>query len=186
MTSKFEGESCVSEPLTSSQVVKVLPVQPSNLGDFRQPDLLKLIEIPSESSQVAPSPPPKPRCHRHSSRTHSSESNISGRSSISPNKKSPKQSKKNPSGSLYKFLQNKKDKAGRVLSYPKVEEQRDPDNPRHWFWAYCWDEKTEDGWKTRKRSVSVEKLAAVRNAMLTHSHSETANNQTVEQILQLI
>jgi hypothetical protein len=106
------------------------------------------------------------------------ELNTSGRSSISPNKKSPKQSKKNPSGSLYKFLQNKKDKAGRVLSYPRIEEQRDPDNDRHWFWAYRWDEKTEDGWKTRKRSVAVEKLAAVRNAI--------AQGQTVEQILQLI
>jgi hypothetical protein len=103
---------------------------------------------------------------------------MSGRSSISPNKKSPKQSKKNPSGSLYKFLQNKKDKAGRVLSYPRVEEQRDPDNDRHWFHAYCWDEKTEDGWKTRKRSVAVEKLAMVRNAI--------GDNATVETILKLL
>jgi hypothetical protein len=74
--------------------------------------------------------------------------------------------RKSPSGSLYKFLQNKRNKAGKVLTYPKVEGERDPDNPHHWFWAYCWDEKDAWGeWKTHKRSVRRDRLALVRNAI---------------------
>jgi len=93
-------------------------------------------------------------------------------------KKKRSNSSRHPSGSLYSFIQNKKNKSGQVLTYPKVEGQRDPSCDRHWFWAYCWDEKTEDGWKTRKRSVTIEKLALVRKAI--------ADNKPVEKILKLI
>jgi hypothetical protein len=64
------------------------------------------------------------------------------------------------------------------LTYPKVEGKRDRNNDRHWFWAYCWDEKTEDGWKSRKRSVAIEKLALVRKAI--------ADNKPIDKILKLI
>jgi hypothetical protein len=93
-------------------------------------------------------------------------------------KKKRSNSSRHPSGSLYSFIQNKKNKSGQVLTYPKVEGQRDRNNDRHWFWAYCYDEKTDDGWKSRKRSVPVEKLALVRKAI--------ADNKPIDKILKLI
>jgi len=86
--------------------------------------------------------------------------------------------KKNPSGSLYAFNQEKKDKHGNVKTYPKVEGDRSMGNPDHWFWAYCWDEKVNDKWKTFKRSVPREKLSTVRMAIDA--------NQPVSEILKII
>jgi hypothetical protein len=132
-----------------------LTIEPSNLGDFVQPSLLKLIK---------PKKPSKPKKKRTTERASSEPQ--------------PYSSRRSPSGRLYKFIQNKKNKSGQVLTYPKVEGQRDPSCDRHWFWAYCWDEKTEDGWKSIKRSVSVEKLAVVRKAI--------ADNKPIEKILKII
>ena len=86
--------------------------------------------------------------------------------------------KKNPSGSLYAFNQEKKDKHGNVKTYPKVEGARSTGNPDHWFWAYCWDEKVNGRWKTFKRSVPREKLSKVRMAIDA--------NQSVSEILKII
>jgi hypothetical protein len=86
--------------------------------------------------------------------------------------------KKNPSGSLYAFNQEKKDKHGNVKTYPKVEGDRSMGNPDHWFWAYCWDEKVNGKWKTFKRSVPREKLSKVRIAIDA--------NQPVSEILKII
>ena len=86
--------------------------------------------------------------------------------------------KKNPSGSLYAFNQEKKDKHGNVKTYPKVEGARSTGNPDHWFWAYCWDEKVNGRWKTFKRSVPREKLSKVRMAIDA--------NQPVSEILKII
>lgn len=83
------------------------------------------------------------------------------------------------SGMIYKFLQHKKAKDGTVKSYPAIgSDQRDPENPDHWFWAFCYSEKINGKWKTVKRSVSREKLMAVKTAI--------ANKQPVEIILKLI
>jgi hypothetical protein len=86
--------------------------------------------------------------------------------------------KKNPSGSLYAFIQDKKDRYGNVKTYPKVEGDRSTGNPDHWFWAYCWDEKVNGKWKTFKRSVPREKLSKVRIAIDA--------NQPVSEILKII
>ena len=86
--------------------------------------------------------------------------------------------KKNPSGSLYAFNQEKKDKHGNVKTYPKVEGARSTGNSDHWFWAYCWDEKVNGRWKTFKRSVPREKLSKVRMAIDA--------NQPVSEILKII
>jgi len=86
--------------------------------------------------------------------------------------------KKNPSGSLYAFNQEKKDRYGNVKTYPKVEGERSTGNPDHWFWAYCWDEKVNGKWKTFKRSVPREKLSKVRMAIDA--------NQPVSEILKII
>ncbi|MFM6572973.1 MAG: hypothetical protein ACKPIG_26970 [Microcystis panniformis] len=86
--------------------------------------------------------------------------------------------KKNPSGSLYAFIQDKKDRYGNVKTYPKIEGERSTGNPDHWFWAYCWDEKVNGKWKTFKRSVPREKLSKVRMAIDA--------NQPVSEILKII
>ena len=86
--------------------------------------------------------------------------------------------KKNPSGSLYAFIQDKKDRYGNVKTYPKIEGERSTGNPDHWFWAYCWDEKVNGRWKTFKRSVPREKLSKVRMAIDA--------NQPVSEILKII
>jgi hypothetical protein len=93
--------------------------------------------------------------------------------------KKQKSPKKNPSGTLYKFIQNKTNKGGRIATYPKVEGKRNPRKERDWYWAYCWDEKDEDGeWRTRKRSVRIEKVEIVRKAI--------AEKQIIEEILKLL
>jgi hypothetical protein len=56
--------------------------------------------------------------------------------------------------------------------------ERSPNNPQHWFWAYCWDEKHKGGWITRKRGVPREKLTSVRQAI--------EQGKTVKQILRLL
>jgi hypothetical protein len=84
-----------------------------------------------------------------------------------------------PSGMIYKFLQNKKAKDGTVKSYPAIGDAiREPENPDHWFWAFCYSEKINGKWKTVKRSVSREKLMSVRQAI--------ADKQPIEIILKLI
>ncbi|TRV03601.1 MAG: hypothetical protein EWV89_00060 [Microcystis wesenbergii Mw_QC_B_20070930_S4] len=95
-----------------------------------------------------------------------------------PRSSKPISPKKNPSGSLYAFIQDKKDRYGNVKAYPKVEGDRSSDNPDHWFWAYCWDEKINGKWKTFKRSVPREKLSKVRMAIDA--------NQPVSEILKII
>lgn len=59
-----------------------------------------------------------------------------------------------------------------------VRSDHEPNNPDHWFWAYCWDEKVNGKWKTSKRSVAREKLEYVREAIDA--------NQPVLAILQII
>jgi hypothetical protein len=93
--------------------------------------------------------------------------------------KKQKSPKKNPTGTLYKFIQNKTNKAGRIATYPKVERNRNPRRERDWYWAYCWDEKDEDGeWRTWKRSVRIEKVEIVRKAI--------ADRRPIEGILKLL
>jgi hypothetical protein len=84
-----------------------------------------------------------------------------------------------PSGMIYKFLQNKKAKDGTIKSYPAIGDAiREPENPDHWFWAFCYSQKVNGLWKTVKRSVSREKLMAVKTAI--------ADKQPIEVILKLI
>lgn len=82
------------------------------------------------------------------------------------------------SGSLYPFVQNKKNKDGTVKSYPLVEGDRDRKNPNHWCWVYCWDEKIDGKWKTIKRSCPREKLGDVEGAI--------AAKKPVAEILKLL
>ncbi|MGK7947210.1 MAG: hypothetical protein AB4058_22365 [Microcystaceae cyanobacterium] len=89
-------------------------------------------------------------------------------------------SPKKKSGTLYRFIQNKTNKNGEVKTYPKVKDgsPRDPNNPDHWFWGYCWDAKVNGRWKTKKRSVKRERLEDVKRAI--------AKNVPVDEIVKLI
>jgi hypothetical protein len=63
---------------------------------------------------------------------------------------------------LYRYLENKKLKDGTLVSYPRVAGLRDEDNPNHWRWGYCWEEKIDHEWKNRSISVPKRLVSIVR------------------------
>jgi len=65
-------------------------------------------------------------------------------------------------GCLYRYLENKKLKDGTLVSYPRVAGFRDEDNPNHWRWGYCWEEKIDHEWKNRSISVPKQLVSIVR------------------------
>ena len=102
-------------------------------------------------------------------------------------KRSQSKKRRNKKGSLYKYLENKKLKDGRVTSYPRITSNfRDPENPHHWRWGYHWDEKIDGKWKgrsigsippsvvgyikdMRNRNVSLEEIVGfIKKAKLNH------------------
>jgi hypothetical protein len=62
-------------------------------------------------------------------------------------------------GCLYKYLENKKLKDGKIASYPRVTGHRNPDNPTHWRWGFNWEEKIDGEWKGR--SIGSVPLGAI-------------------------
>lgn len=87
------------------------------------------------------------------------------------------------SGWLEKYTKNKKLKSGVTTTYPRVEGEREPDNPEHWYWAYRWEEKREsaksgNGCVTRAISLPKDKVQAVSLAI--------ARDCPVEKILAFI
>ncbi|AUB43525.1 DNMT1, DNA (plasmid) [Nostoc flagelliforme CCNUN1] len=50
-------------------------------------------------------------------------------------------------GCLYQYLETKKLLDGKTVSYPRVIDERDPNNPFHWRWAFNWKEKINGAWK---------------------------------------
>lgn len=52
-------------------------------------------------------------------------------------------------GCLYKYLENKKRKNGDIVTYPRVDGDRDPDNQNHWRWGFNWEEKVDQEWKNK-------------------------------------
>nr|WP_254433194.1 DNA methylase [Dolichospermum sp. UHCC 0406] len=46
--------------------------------------------------------------------------------------------KSNACGCLYQYIENKKLKNGTIVSYPRVEGERDKHNYLHWRWGYNW------------------------------------------------
>ncbi|MBC1237567.1 hypothetical protein GNE10_10605 [Nostoc sp. 2RC] len=57
--------------------------------------------------------------------------------------------KKQPKGCLYKYVEKKKLKDGTTVSYPRVDGERDPENPSHWRWGFNWEQKINGKWKGR-------------------------------------
>ncbi len=72
------------------------------------------------------------------------------------------------SGSLYRYLKNKKLKSGAIASYPAVIGVRSPDNPNHWYWGYSYEVLEDREWKGRSLSVPRHKVAAVQAMIDDH------------------
>ncbi len=66
-----------------------------------------------------------------------------------------KKKKKSASGSIAPFIENKKLKDGFVVSYPRVDGERDRNNLLHWRWGYYYEIKVDGIWKNRSISVPV-------------------------------
>ena len=66
-------------------------------------------------------------------------------------------------GCLYQYLENKKLKNGSIVSYPRVEGERDKHNYLHWRWGYNWKEKIDGQWKNRSLGVATKIVTAVAN-----------------------
>ena len=82
----------------------------------------------------------------------------------------PLKPKRLASGWLEPYTKNKKLKSGLIATYPRVEAKRDPDNPKHWYWAYKWEEKNSNaksanGFVSRAVNVPVVKVEAVKTAI---------------------
>jgi hypothetical protein len=86
--------------------------------------------------------------------------------------------KQHQSGSLYPYLSDRKLKNGIIASYPRVEGQRDPNNPDHWYWAYSFEEKVGDNWRNRSLPVPKFRVATLRQMI--------ADGMSVEAIKALI
>lgn len=70
------------------------------------------------------------------------------RENSDPPKISPKK-KKVASGSLAPYLENKKLKSGEIVTYPRVQGERDKFNHLHWKWGYYYEIKVNGEWKNR-------------------------------------
>ena len=71
--------------------------------------------------------------------------------------------KSNACGCLYQYIENKKLKNGTIVSYPRVEGERDKHNYLHWRWGYSWEEKIDGQWKNRSLGVSTKIVTQVTN-----------------------
>ncbi|MTJ14770.1 hypothetical protein FJR11_19755 [Anabaena sp. UHCC 0187] len=66
-------------------------------------------------------------------------------------------------GCLYQYIENKKLKNGSIVSYPRVDGERDKHNYAHWRWGYSWEEKIDGEWKNRSLGVPNKIVYAVAN-----------------------
>jgi hypothetical protein len=76
-------------------------------------------------------------------------------------------------GCLYQYLENKKLKNGSIVSYPRVEGERDKHNYLHWRWGYNWKEKIDGQWKNRSLGVATKIVTAVAN--MIHNGNSVQN-----------
>ena len=67
------------------------------------------------------------------------------------------------SGTLYQRTKKKRLKTGKIVEYPVVEGNRNPDNVHHWFWQLTWKEKTDDGkYQTQIASVKPAQVEQIK------------------------
>jgi hypothetical protein len=68
------------------------------------------------------------------------------------------------SGSLCHFTQWKATVDGSMREYPPVEGERDPENPKHWYWQLTYKAKNGEGkFVTQTQTVPRRKVATVRS-----------------------
>ena len=73
-------------------------------------------------------------------------------------------------GCLYQYIENKKLKNGSIVSYPRVDGERNKHNYGHWRWGYSWEEKIDGKWRNRSVGVSNKIVHAVEN-MINNGHT---------------
>jgi hypothetical protein len=81
-------------------------------------------------------------------------------------------------GCLYQYIENKKLKNGSIVSYPRVNGERNKHNYGHWRWGYSWEEKINGKWRNRSVGVSNKIVHAVENMI--------NNGNTVQNIREFI
>ncbi|HEY9603198.1 MAG TPA: hypothetical protein V6C85_16405 [Allocoleopsis sp.] len=67
-------------------------------------------------------------------------------------------------GSLYRYTADRTGKDGITRKYPKVEGDRDPDNPNHWYWGISYIAWDGQKWTDKTLSVPRNKLSVIREA----------------------
>lgn len=141
-----------SESLTAIQILE---------DNERQQEMLSLLtsqRSPSKESNISNLAPDKscPQCgtwlnpHKNSCQVCGWTPENFLEEPLKTKKRSRPQKACNKKGSLYKYLENKKLKDGRIANYPRITSDfRDSENPYHWRWGYHWDEKIDGSWKGR-------------------------------------
>ncbi|MEA5578653.1 hypothetical protein [Anabaena sp. UHCC 0451] len=87
---------------------------------------------------------------------------------------SPK--KKIASGSLAPYLENKKLKDGRIVTYPRVEGVRDKFNHLHWRWGYYYEVKVDGEWKNRSLPTPAKIVPQVKIMIENHCSVDEIKN----------
>ncbi|MDB9372367.1 hypothetical protein PN464_03190 [Nodularia sphaerocarpa CS-585] len=78
--------------------------------------------------------------------------------------------KKIANGSLAPYLENKKLKSGEIITYPRVQGERDKLEYSHWRWGYYHEVKIDGEWKNRSMPVPA-KIAPFVREMITKNYS---------------
>jgi hypothetical protein len=98
------------------------------------------------------------------------------------------------SGWLHKYTKLTETKTG-LVEYPRVKEgQRSTNNPKHWYWNYCWHKKGKNGKPLYKKGKAVvssvgcpqKKVRVVEGAILLTQRSANAAKLPHRQILEII
>jgi hypothetical protein len=76
------------------------------------------------------------------------------------------------------YIENKKLKNGSIVSYPRVDGERNKHNYGHWRWGYSWEEKIDGKWRNRSVAVSNKIVHSVENMI--------NNGNTVQNIRKFI
>jgi hypothetical protein len=65
-------------------------------------------------------------------------------------------------GSIYHYTSWKEDKLGNQVCHPKVQGERDPYNPNHWYWGLSYVVWDGSKWRDRSESIPRKALPQVR------------------------
>ncbi|NEN93829.1 MAG: hypothetical protein F6K48_35125 [Okeania sp. SIO3H1] len=90
------------------------------------------------------------------------------------------------SGWLHKYTSLKETKTG-LVEYPRVKEgHRSPNNPKHWYWDYCWHKKGKNGKPLYKKGKAVVSSVGCPIKKVRAASSAIAAKLPHRQILEII